>query len=149
MSADVEQCRQCHLRVGHGRKCGGSRWNRFAICFRSKVISTSGFHFRFRGRHEFPMLANVGPFRQCHICVGHGRKCGGSRWNRFPMCFRSNVISTSGFHFRCRGRHLSFRYRLMSVRVGSVISKSGMVDNVGVAVEIASPSVCVQTLFPP
>jgi len=28
---------------GHGRKCGGSHWNRFAICFRSKVISTSGF----------------------------------------------------------------------------------------------------------
>jgi len=25
----------------------GSHWNRFAICFRSKVISTSGFHYRF------------------------------------------------------------------------------------------------------
>ncbi len=36
----------------------------------------------------------------------------------------------------------------MSGRVGSVISKSGVVDNVGVAVEIASPSVSVQKLFP-
>ncbi len=35
----------------------------------------------------------------------------------------------------------------MSGRVGSGISKSGVVDNVGVAVEIASPSVCVQKLF--
>ncbi len=36
----------------------------------------------------------------------------------------------------------------MSGRVGSVISKSGVVDNVGVAVGIASPSVSVQKLFP-
>ncbi len=36
----------------------------------------------------------------------------------------------------------------MSGRVGIVISKSGMVDNVGVAGEIASPSVSVQKLFP-
>ena len=36
----------------------------------------------------------------------------------------------------------------MSGRVGSVISKSGVVDNVGVAVEIASPSVSVLKLFP-
>ncbi len=36
----------------------------------------------------------------------------------------------------------------MSGRVGSVISKSGVVDNVWVAVEIASPSVSVQKLFP-
>jgi len=36
----------------------------------------------------------------------------------------------------------------MSGRVGSVISKSGMLENVGVAVEIASPSVSVQKLFP-
>ncbi len=43
MAVDVGQCRQCHILVEHGRKCGGSRWNRFAICFRSKVISTSGF----------------------------------------------------------------------------------------------------------
>ncbi len=36
----------------------------------------------------------------------------------------------------------------MSGRVGSVISKSGMVENVGLAVEIASPSVSVQKVFP-
>ncbi len=36
----------------------------------------------------------------------------------------------------------------MSGRVGNAISKSGMVGNVGVAVEIASPSVSVQKLFP-
>ncbi len=36
----------------------------------------------------------------------------------------------------------------MSRRVGSVISKTGMVENVGLAVEIASPSVSVQKLFP-
>jgi len=36
----------------------------------------------------------------------------------------------------------------MSGRVGSVISKSGVVENVGVAVGIASPSVSVQKLFP-
>ena len=36
----------------------------------------------------------------------------------------------------------------MSGRVGSVISKSGVVDNGEVAVGIASPSVSVQKLFP-
>ena len=36
----------------------------------------------------------------------------------------------------------------MSGRVGSAISKSDMVENVGIAVEIASPPVSVQTLFP-
>ncbi len=36
----------------------------------------------------------------------------------------------------------------MSGRVGSVISKSGMAENVGVAVGFASPSVSVQKLFP-
>ncbi len=35
----------------------------------------------------------------------------------------------------------------MSVRVGSAVSKSDMVENVGVAVGIASPSVSVQKLF--
>ncbi len=36
----------------------------------------------------------------------------------------------------------------MSGRVGSAISKLGMVGNEGVAVEIASPSVPVQKLIP-
>ncbi len=36
----------------------------------------------------------------------------------------------------------------MSDNVGSVMFGSGMVENVGVAVGIASPSVSVQKLFP-
>ncbi len=36
----------------------------------------------------------------------------------------------------------------MSGRVGSVTSKSGMVDNVGVAVGISSPYVSVKQIFP-
>ena len=203
MSVNVGLCRQCHILVRRGRKYRGSRWNRFAICFRSKVISTSGFNFRFRCRHlsfrclptsdrvgsvisksgmdenigvavaiaslsvsvqnlfyfrfplpvswptlEFPMSANVWLCRQCHIRIGHGRKYGGSRWNRFAICLRSNVISTSGFRFRLRGRHLRFRCRPTLGRVGSVIFGSGIVENVGVAVGIASPSVSVQKLFP-
>jgi len=41
--------------------------------------------------------------------------------NRIAICFRSKVISTSGFHFRFRYRHLSYRCRPMSDKVGSVI----------------------------
>ena len=93
------------------------------------------------------MSADVGQCQQCHIRVGHGRKCGGSLWNRFEICFRSKVISTSGFYFRFRGRHLSFRCRPMSDNVGSVIFWSGMVENVGVAAETASKSISVQKLF--
>ncbi len=96
----------------------------------------------------FAMSAYVGQFRQCYIRVEHGRKCGGSRWNRFAMCFRSKVISTSAFHFRFRDRHIRFRCWSRSGSVGSVISKTGMVENVGVAVGIASPCVSVQKLFP-
>jgi len=36
----------------------------------------------------------------------------------------------------------------MSIVVGSAISKSGMVENVGLASGIASPSFSVQKLFP-
>jgi len=47
MSADAGNVGSDISQVGHGRKCGGSRWNRFAICFRSKAIqlpvSTSCF----------------------------------------------------------------------------------------------------------
>ncbi len=46
----------------------GGRWSRVANTFRSSAISTSGFHFRFRGRYfGFPMLVDVGPCRQCHF----------------------------------------------------------------------------------
>ncbi len=96
----------------------------------------------------YPMSAYVGQFRQCYIRVEHGRNSGGSRWNRFAMCIRSKVISTSAFHFRFRGRHIRLRCWSRSGRVGSVISKTGMIENVGVAVGIASPCVSVQKLFP-
>ena len=128
MSADVGQCRHCHIRVGHTRKYGGSRWNRFEICFRSKVISTSGLHFRFRGRHLSFRC------RAMSAASYSGRawsKMWGSRWNRVEICFRSKVISTSGLHFRFRGRHLSFRCRPMSNNVGSVIFRSGMAEILG------------------
>ena len=36
----------------------------------------------------------------------------------------------------------------MSDPAGSAISKSDMVENVGMAVQIASPALSVQTLFP-
>ena len=49
--------------------------------------------------------------------------------------------------FRFRARHLRLRCRPMSGHVGSAISKSAMVENVGVACGIASPSVFVQMLF--
>ena len=41
-----------------------------------------------------------------------------------------------------------FRCRPMSGDVGSVNSKSDMVENVGVAVEIALPALFVQKVFP-
>ncbi len=41
----------------------------------------------------------------------------------------------------------SYRCQLMSRCVGSAISVSGMVENVGVAVGIALPSISVQKLF--
>ncbi len=97
---------------------------------------------------ELPTLADVGQCRQCHILIGNGRKCGGSRWSRFDICFRSIVISTSGFHFRFRGRHLRFRCRPRWDNDGSAMFGSGILENVGVAVEIALPSVSVQKLVP-
>jgi len=60
-----------------------------------------------------------------------------------PYLFRSKVISTSVL---CR-RHFAFT---MSADVGHVvsgISESGMVENVGIAAKIASPSLSVQKLF--
>ncbi len=43
---------------------------------------------------------------------------------------------------------LNFGIRTTSGNVGGDIVKSGMVDNVGVAVGIAAPSFAVQRLFP-
>ncbi len=52
-------------------------------------------------------------------------------------------VSISDFHFRFRDRHLSFRCRLMTDNVGSAIFGSGVVENVGVAVGIASLTLAV------
>ena len=50
------------------------------------------------GRHlEFRLLANVDQYQQCHRRERHGRKCGGSRWNRVAGSIRSIFISISGF----------------------------------------------------
>ncbi len=56
----------------------------------------------------------------------------------------SLIVSTSGSMADVSG----FRCRQMSGRVGSVISESGIVENVGVAVGIASLTLSVQLLFP-
>jgi hypothetical protein len=90
------------------------------------------------------MSTNVGQCWQCHICVEHGRKCWGSRWNRFASSYRSTVISTSGF----RGLHFEFRMSANVVQcVGSVISELSMVENVGMAVEIVFVVVIFQSVF--
>jgi len=55
-------------------------------------------------RHfEFPMSANVGQCRQCHIQVGRGGKCGGSSWSRIAISFRSRVIAKSSFYMSIFG----------------------------------------------
>ncbi len=51
-----------------------------------------------------------------------------SRWDRFAIYFRSRDISTSGLLSGCRS---------MSGNVDSVIFKSGMVENVGLAIEVS------------
>jgi len=137
---------QCHIRVGHGRKCGGSRWNRFAICFRSKVIplpvSTSGFVPTF----QLPLSADVGQCWQCHIRVGHGRKCGVAVGIASPSVSVQKLfplpVSTSG-------SWPTFQLPMspMSDNVGSLIFVSGMVENVGTNVGIASLSVSFKRYF--
>ena len=89
-------------------------------------------------------VPNVGPCWQCHIWVGHGRKCVGSHWNRFASSSRSRVFPLPVFVAAI----LSSGCRPMSGNVGSVISASSMVENVGVAAETASPALSVQQLFP-
>ncbi len=69
---------------------------------------------------------------------------GYSRRNRVASSLWSIVISTSGF----RGRHFEFGRRPTSENVDSVIPKSGLADNVGVEVEIATPFLTVEKLFP-
>jgi len=87
---------------------------------------------------------NVGQCRLYHIQVGHGRKYGGRSWNRRTISRRSNVISTFGF----MAAILNFDSGKMSCNVCRDTFKSGMVDNVGLTVEIATPSLAVQKLVP-
>ena len=69
-----------------------------------------------------------------------------SRWNRVASTLRSTVISTSGFG----GRHFELvpQHPKMADNVDSVITKSGLIENIGVAVEIALLSQAVQKLLP-
>jgi len=115
--------------------------------FPSKVIATSGFHIRFSGRHlHFRWLPDVRQCQRCHIRVGHYRKCGGSRCNRFAICFLTKVISNP-VPFPVSWLPFGFPCRQMSGHVHNIISKSSTVE-LWVAVEIASPALSVQTLFP-
>ena len=52
-----------------------------------------------------PTSDNVGQRRQCHHWVGHGRKCGGSRWNFADISFNSRDTE----YFRFTVRHFEFR----------------------------------------
>jgi hypothetical protein len=120
MSADVGPCRQWHIWVGHGRKYGARRWNRVAISFRSKVISTSGLcclHF------ALTMSADVWPCLECHGWVGHHQ----THWR----IAAGIVMIKSYFFFRFGGRHFE---HWKSVDVGqcpSVIIESDMIEVMG------------------
>ncbi len=116
---------------------GGCRWNRVTIAFRSKIISTSGFVAEIlssgcrpisdmfsRAISKPSMVTNVG-----------------KPLNRVEIAFCSKVILSSGLY----RRHLEF---LMSADVESRRLMSGMVENVGVAVEIASLPEAFQKLLP-
>ena len=78
-----------------------------------------------------------------YIGVGHGRKYGGSRRNRFAICFRSKVISTSGL----MAGVLNFGRRTMSDNVRRDKFKPDVIDNVRVAVGITTSTFAVQKLF--
>ena len=78
-------------------------------------------------------------------------KYGGSRWNRVAIAFRSTVIFTSGLYRRNSELLTSSDVepcRSMSANVGSDTDRSDIVENVRVAVEIASLSQAVPKLLP-
>jgi len=102
LSADVGQCRQCHIRVGHGRKCGVAVGIASPSVSVQKLfplpVSTSGFV-------ADTCVSDVGQRRAVSAVSFLSRawsKMWGSRWNRFAMCFVQSY-STSGFHFRFHG----------------------------------------------
>jgi hypothetical protein len=71
------------------------------------------------------------------------KKMGGRSWNRGAVCRRSKVISTSGL----MAVILNFGSRTTSGNVRGDTLKSGMIDNVGIAIGIAAPQHAVQKLF--
>ena len=75
-------------------------------------------------------------------CVGHGRKCGCSRWNFVDISFRLGVITTSGLQVAITISGC----RPTSDNVGTSSIVSGMVKNVGVAVGISLLSHSVHEL---
>jgi hypothetical protein len=44
--------------------------------------------------HRLPTSVNLGQCQQCQAEVGHGRKCGGSRWNCVCMLLETEVTLT-------------------------------------------------------
>ncbi len=74
------------------------------------------------------------------ICENMGGRIG----NRGAICHQSKVISTSGLMTAI----LNFGSRTTSGNVRGDAVKSGMVDNVGIAVGSTAPSLAVQKLFP-
>ena len=83
------QCPQCQVKVERGRKYGGSLWNRVAIYYRSKVISSSGL--------VAAILNRQSTTSGCIDFVIISRKCGGSRLNDICMFLEveTEVTSTS------------------------------------------------------
>ena len=72
---------------------------------RNLLVFKSYFQLRFGGRHLESEVKNVWRRRRRHIVVGHGRKCGGSRWNYVCILLETEVTSTSRkssiFPWRC------------------------------------------------
>jgi len=89
------------------------------------------------------MLADVGSVISES---GIDTNMGVARWNRIANTFRSTAISTSGFHFRFRGRHFVFPIWPMSAM--SAVPYLGTDENVGVVVGIHSPALSAQIVFP-
>ncbi len=110
MSANVGS-----VMFGYSGRAWSQMWGYPLESLRHLFPFKSYFHFRFPlpvswPTFELPMSANVGQCRRCHIRVGHGRKCGGSRWNRFAISSHSKVSRLFGF------RHLEIRTSLVMSR---------------------------------
>ena len=79
---------------------GGSRLNRAAISFRTKVISMSGLMAENQPQFECVMSGNVGSaMSESGVCL----KCGGSSWNHIDISFRSTVFASTTFYMSIFG----------------------------------------------